>query len=144
MSFALTTKQILDRTKTITRRLNWKHIRAGDLICAVKKGMGLKPGEKIQRLAILRIVHVNREPLYEIRNQPWDCRAEGFPHWTTEHFISMFCEHMKCTPQTEVTRIGFKYISDHQIDLFVEDYSQPIGKRIEEAMRRGIEEALRK
>lgn len=32
MSFALTTKQIINRTKTITRRFGWWFLRPGDKI----------------------------------------------------------------------------------------------------------------
>jgi hypothetical protein len=47
ISFALTTAQFLDGSKDVTRRIGWKNLNAGDVLCAVKKGMGLKPGEKI-------------------------------------------------------------------------------------------------
>jgi hypothetical protein len=141
MSFALTTQQVLEQTKTVTRRIGWRFLYPGMLICAVKKAMGLQPGEKLERLAILRVIHVNREPLCNITNG--DCITEGFPGLYSNDFIQMFCEHMHCAPETEVTRIEFEYISEERINLFVEDQSQPIGEKINEAMRRGIEEALR-
>ena len=36
MSFALTTKQIKSRTKTVTRRLGWTFLKPGDLIQPVE------------------------------------------------------------------------------------------------------------
>lgn len=52
ISCALTTQQILDQSKDVTRRLGWLHLKAGDLIQPVKKCMGLKPGEKIEKLGL--------------------------------------------------------------------------------------------
>jgi len=43
ISFALTTKQIRNRSKTVTRRLGWLHIKKGDVLNACVKCMGLKP-----------------------------------------------------------------------------------------------------
>lgn len=136
MSFSLTTKQILAREKTVTRRLNWKHLREGEMICAVKKGMGLKKGEKLERLSLLRIKRVSREPLRNILGCGHEVIAEGFPKLTTQEFISMFCQHMKCCPDTIITRIEFAYI-DHS--LWIEDHKAPISDQIEEAIRRGIQ-----
>ena len=45
MSFALTTKQIEDETKDVTRRNGWWFLKPGDQIWAVEKCMGLKKGE---------------------------------------------------------------------------------------------------
>jgi hypothetical protein len=61
MSFSLTTPQILARTKTVTRRMGWTFLRPGDLVQAIEKGQGLKKGEHVKRLAVLRIVDVRRE-----------------------------------------------------------------------------------
>ena len=47
MSFALTTKQIEDETKDVTRRNGWWFLKPGDQIWAVEKCMGLKKGEKV-------------------------------------------------------------------------------------------------
>ena len=67
MSFALTTEQIFNRTKTVTRRVGWTFLKPGDLLCAVRKGQGLKKGEKVERLATLRVVSVRRESLDRCR-----------------------------------------------------------------------------
>lgn len=114
ISFALTTKQIRERTKTVTRRLGWKHLRKGDLLQGVVKGMGLKPGEKPEKLAVIIVTKVEREPLnmMSLAEQYGDREAvrEGFPHLSGHEFVGMFTEHMKCLPCTEVTRIEFRYL----------------------------------
>lgn len=39
MSFALTTDQVKDRVKTVTRRNGWWFLKPGDIVNAVKKGV---------------------------------------------------------------------------------------------------------
>ncbi|MDM0054071.1 hypothetical protein [Variovorax fucosicus] len=64
MSFALTTGQILDDTKDVTRRLGWMFLKPGELVRPVKKCMGLRPGEKLDVLRDpIRVLHLRREPL---------------------------------------------------------------------------------
>lgn len=123
MSFRLTTEQIRNRTKTVTRRRGWGFLKPGDLIQAIEKGQGLKKGEKVNRLAVLRVVDVRHEPLnrmvtdldYGIE----ECKREGFEHdkrlrWPSE-FVSFFCEsHRPCEPHFLVTRIEFKYVDDEK------------------------------
>lgn len=119
MSFALTVPQIQAGTKDVTRRLGWLHLKRGDLIQPVRKCMGLKPGETIERLrAPLLIVDVRREPL-DLMTTNLDygideVRREGFAEhptyrWPSE-WVAMFCAtHKGCTPATVVTRIAFDY-----------------------------------
>ena len=113
ISFALTTKQILAQTKTVTRRLGWKFLKPGDYLCGVEKSQGLKPGEKLVRLNVIRVISVAREMLQEIAelDAKDECRKEGFPEMHPDVFIEMFCEHMGCTPTTWVTRIEFAYVT---------------------------------
>lgn len=47
MSFMLTTAQIRDRSKTVTRRLGWWNLRVGDVVMACEKCQGLGKGGKI-------------------------------------------------------------------------------------------------
>jgi hypothetical protein len=119
MSFALTTSQILEGTKTVTRRLVWLHAKPGQLLRPVRKCMGLRPGE---RLDVLRdpilIVDVRREPLRAILDDLEygfaECVLEGFgghPDYREPGaFVGMFCAtHRGCSPETVVTRIAFSY-----------------------------------
>lgn len=107
ISFALTTEQFIANKKTVTRRIGWKTLKVGDLLCAVRKGMGLKAGEKLDRLGVIRVTGVRRERLAEIT--PADVAREGFFGHTTEWFIEFFCgTHLDCDRNTIVTRIEFE------------------------------------
>lgn len=115
ISCALTTPQILDQSKDVTRRLGWLKLKPGDLLQPVKKCMGLKPGEKVEKLGPpVRVVATSRVMLRMMTDHPEygraECIREGFPHLTPEQFVSMFCAtHKGCTPETVITRIEFKY-----------------------------------
>ena len=111
ISFALTTEQIRNKTKTVTRRLGWKFLKPGDVLNACVKCMGLKPGEKIERLGQIRVVNVRREELSDMieAEDSREAAAEGFPELTNTGFVQMFCEHMKVKPSQIVTRIEFEY-----------------------------------
>lgn len=108
ISFQLTTDQIKNRSKTVTRRLGWRNLKVGDVLQACEKCMGRKNGEPLVKLGAIRVVSVRREPLNAITNE--DCVKEGFPFFSSIHFITMFCEEMKCQPETIVTRIEFEYL----------------------------------
>lgn len=110
ISFSLTTPQIRARTKTVTRRLGWKNLKPGDLLCACVKCMGLKPGEKIERLCVIEVVSNHAARLSQMIET--DCDAEGFPEMTADQFVEMFCKHMGCQPDRVVSRIEFKYRDD--------------------------------
>ena len=106
MSFSLTEPQLLDGSKTVTRRLGWRTLKPGDELLAVRKCMGLRKGEKQHPLARIRVKSVRREPL--CRMLAGDCAAEGFPLMTPSVFVIFFCGANKCKPETEVTRIEFE------------------------------------
>lgn len=108
MSVALTEYAVRQRTKTVTRRLGWLFLKVGDRITLCRKVMGRKPGERIERICDVEITAIRREPLRRITAE--DVRREGFTGHTPMWFINMFCEHMKCTPDTEVTRITWRYL----------------------------------
>ena len=78
------------------------------ILMGCKKCMGLKPGEKIERLGEIRVVCVTREPPKLVYDA--DVVREGFPVMNSEQFIEMFCREMHCTPETGVTRIEFEYV----------------------------------
>lgn len=110
MSFSLTTDQIRDGTKTVTRRLGWKFLKPGDLVRPVVKGMGLKKGEKVQPIrGPLRVVSARRETLRDMIYERNACKKEGFPMLTTLKFIRMFRRHMRVEMKTIITRIEFEY-----------------------------------
>jgi hypothetical protein len=119
MSFALTTDQIMEGSKDVTRRLGWLFAKEGDLLRPVKKCMGLRPGEKLDVLRDpIRIVSVRREPLRRMTDELdygfEECQREGFGAHTEcrwpSAFVAMFCAtHKGCTPDTVITRIEFAY-----------------------------------
>lgn len=118
ISFALTSEQILARTKTVTRRVGWANVLPGTLLQPVRKGMGLKRGEKVEKLGVpIRVVNVRREPPARmLRDHAYglrECVLEGFgpdhPKGTPLEFVRFFCESHKCQPEDEVTRIEFEY-----------------------------------
>ena len=108
MSFALTERQLLDGTKTVTRRLGWRKLKPGDEAVAVRKCMGLAKGERQQVLGRIRVKSARQEPLDEITLE--DVAREGFPDMSVTWFIDMFCRAMKCKPGTLVTRIEFECV----------------------------------
>ena len=109
MSFALTTAQIKNRTKTVTRRCGWWFLKPGDIVNAVEKTMGLKKGEKIKRIGQVRIVNTRPEALFRITHP--DVVREGFPEMSTDEFIDMFCRsHKGCLADSVVNRIKFEYV----------------------------------
>jgi hypothetical protein len=46
ISFALTTTQVQNRTKTVTRRLGWNNLKPGDRLQPIYKGMGVEKGRE--------------------------------------------------------------------------------------------------
>lgn len=109
MSFMLTTKQVADKTKTVTRRVGWSTLKPGDLIQPVVQCQGLKKGEKIEKIGgPIRIVSVRREKLIAIDYE--DCKREGFPDLTPKEFCSLFARANKGIPiSAEVNRVEFEY-----------------------------------
>lgn len=116
ISFALTTQQIKDRTKTVTRRQGWLFLKRGEILNACVKCMGLQPGEQIERLGQIRVVDVRREPLDRMHMEKdygrLEASKEGFPEMTGARFVTMFMDHMGGRPEQEVTRIEFEYLGE--------------------------------
>ena len=111
MSFMLTLEQIINRSKTVTRRNGWRFLQVGDSLQPVEKCQGLKKDEKIKPLdspTKIQVVDVRREPLSNITKE--DCVKEGFPEMTPREFIEFYAKANKCSPDTEITRIEFKYL----------------------------------
>ena len=120
MSFSLTTQQIQYGSKSVTRRLGWRDLQPGELLWAVEKAQGLKKGERVKRIRMIRVTSVRREPLDTLLpGRPYSlhptdawlevCR-EGFPSLSPAEFVAMFCTANKCAPDVVVTRIEFGYV----------------------------------
>lgn len=116
ISFALTTPQFLDGTKDVTRRMGWLFLKPGDELCVIEKGQGLKKGETVKRLGVIRVADVRRELLSRLTDDLdygfLETRREGFPsphpYEYPSEFVRFFCNgHNKCTPESLITRIEF-------------------------------------
>ena len=63
MSFSMTTEAVRRREKTVTRRLGWWNLQPGTILQAVEKAQGLKKGEHVKPICLIRVVSVTRECL---------------------------------------------------------------------------------
>lgn len=107
ISFAMTVDQLRDGSKDVTRRFGWKHLKPGDQLCAIEKGMGLKRGESVRRLGVITVVDVRTEPLSAITQD--DVVREGFPDMSVADFVVMFSCKMRCERDAPVRRIEFTF-----------------------------------
>ncbi len=112
---SLTTPQVRAKTKDVTRRLNWHDLKTGQHLMTVVKGMGLKPGEQIQRIHEVEVVSVRREKLRRMTDDLnygfAECKREGFPEMSPTKFVEFFCNsHRGCDRNTTVTRIEWRYV----------------------------------
>jgi len=114
ISFSATMPQFRDGSKTVTRRTGWLNLKSGDELCAVEKAMGLKKGEKVKRLGMIRVVSVRREEIIAIRNA--DVVREGFPEMNASQFIDFYCKLNKCKPSDLCTRIEFERVESNAIN----------------------------
>ena len=107
MSFALTTNQFRAKTKRVTRRDGWWNLKADELIMGVEKLMGLKKGQRVNRLGYIRVENTRPEPLEAITQR--DVILEGFPDMTPAAFIDFFCRTHKVRPDHVINRIAYDY-----------------------------------
>lgn len=110
MSVALTERPVVERRKTVTRRLGWKFVKPGDRLTLCRKVMGRRKGEPLVRLAEVEVVDVRAERLDAITLG--DVEREGFDLLTPSAFVEFFCEHMGCDPDVLVTRIEWRYLDE--------------------------------
>lgn len=111
MSFMLTTEQVKNRTKTVTRRLGWWYLQPGDILNAVEKAMGLKKGEKIKRICQIRVKSALLQELRLEKITQDECIKEGFPEMSPQEFIDFLCSHNKeIWHGRPIMRIEFEYV----------------------------------
>jgi hypothetical protein len=113
ISFALTTPQFMDGSKTVTRRMGWRNLKPGDRLIACEKAMGLGKGGKRKDLGVIEVIQVERMRLDRMQHGlEWgqlECIREGFPDMTPGQFVRFFCaSHKGCNAWSEVTRIEFR------------------------------------
>lgn len=116
MSFSMTPLGIINQTKTVTRRRKWKFLKVGDILWAVEKSMGLAKGEKVKRLAKIRVTDVRRESLNTLtRAWGWgliEMNREGLPDIPPSDFVHLWMEHFGGKEDQMVTRIEFEYLEN--------------------------------
>lgn len=114
MSVALTETAVVERLKTVTRRLGWRNLKPGDRLTLCRKVMGRKRAdgtvEPLVRLAEVEVVDVRFQCLEDMTDE--DVSREGFPGWTAAQFVAFFVEHMKCRTDVPLTRIEWRYLGD--------------------------------
>jgi len=111
MSFMLTTDQIRNKAKTVTRRVGWWYLQTGDIVNAVEKGMGLKKGEKIKRICQIRIKSALLQELILEKITQEECNKEGFPDLSPQEFIDFICANNKeIWYGRPIMRIEFEYV----------------------------------
>lgn len=115
MSVTLTEQGVVDRRKTVSRRLGWVFLNVGDRLTLCRKVMGRRRAdgriEPLIRLAEVEVIDVRREPLNAIT--PADVRAECVPGVDTPNqFVAFFRLHMRCNSDDEITRIQWRYVDE--------------------------------
>lgn len=113
MSFSMTTEAFRRREKTVTRRLGWWFLKPGDLLQGVEKCQGLKKGEHVVGMHVIRVLGCAGEHLDLISDYgPDELDREGFPGQTAEEFIDLFMRHNGVGRDATVNRIVFEYVEE--------------------------------
>jgi len=109
MSFSITTEQVRNKTKRVTRRNGWWNLKQGDILNAVEKGMGLKKGQKVVVICKIKIKSARAERLADITGN--EIIKEGFTGMSKGEFVEMFIKsHKGVTHSTYINRIEFVYL----------------------------------
>lgn len=110
MSVSHTTDAVIERRKTVTRRLGWTFLKPGDRLTLCRQVMGRRKGEPLERLAEVEVVSVRREPLDAITAE--DVEREGVTQWSKDPFSWMleYAATFGCGYTDEVTRIEWRYL----------------------------------
>jgi hypothetical protein len=113
MSVALTEPSVRDRSKTVTRRMGWLMLKPGDQLTLCRKVMGRRKGEPLVRIVNVEVVAVKRMPLNWITEA--ECEREGLPNLSPAEFVEFFtATHKGCTPESDVTRIEWRYLDSEE------------------------------
>jgi hypothetical protein len=114
MSFSLTVEQMKRHEKSCTRRYGWDDIKVGELLQAVEQCQGLKKGEHVKKLAVIRVTAERWAPLTQMVEFPEYGKAEvileGFPTMSPAEFVLMVAKANHKEPYQMVHRIAFEYV----------------------------------
>ncbi|WP_417795879.1 hypothetical protein [Terasakiella pusilla] len=115
MSFYMTYDAFVEKRKTVTRRFAWADAQVGEVFQGVEKSQGLKAGENLNRLHLIRIVSNVPEKASAICNYPnslEELAKEGFTDITPNEFVDMLCKAHKKKPSDIVNRIEFEFVEN--------------------------------
>lgn len=120
MSFSMTTEQMRNRTKRVTRRNGWEFLKPGDIVTACVKCMGIPKGGKIEVICDILIVSNHKEPLRKMVEDVdygfAETTLEGFPEGHEKHWPSVFAEmfiaNMGGDLDTPRNRIEFEFVEE--------------------------------
>jgi len=119
MSVSMTLDAVRNQTKTVTRRHadSWKHLRPGDRLTLIEKGMGLPKGAKQVVVCDVEITSVAVEPLAMVLIEDGACAAEGLPAMSPEDFVAFWLKghkHKVTDDATQVLcrRIEWRYLTE--------------------------------
>jgi hypothetical protein len=115
MSVSLIERAVVERRKTVTRRLGWRFLKPGDRLTLCRKVMGRKPGEPLERLAEVEVISVRREPLSamtdaDVEREGVDVALEVAGRTEAEAWVGWFAWTMGCSVDDEITRIEWRYL----------------------------------
>lgn len=113
MSFQRTSEQMRARAMTVTRRLGWRDLERGEVVQAVGQTRGLPKGSKVEKLGVIRVVAVRREPLSRLMQDRYgrlEAAKEGYPGLSGRELVERFVASTGCTRSTVVTRIEFEHV----------------------------------
>jgi hypothetical protein len=116
ISFSMTTEQVRRHEKTVTRRLGWWNLKPGTLLQAVEKAQGLKKGEHVKPICLIRVVRVDAiwlDDMLEPESPRYfpgsETAKEGFPDLSRREFVEMF-RRANGDDVAQVNRIEFEYV----------------------------------
>jgi len=130
MSFFMTTEAYREGSKTITRRDGWWHLKPGDVFMGCVKCMGLRKGEKVQKIHAGRVVSTRPEmlgwlleldgPHYTYDEACEEFAREGFPGCHPEWFVEFYLRDFSLgyvalrekAGATKVNRIEFAHVEE--------------------------------
>jgi len=113
ISFMMTTEQVRNKTKTVTRRDGWDFVKVGDILQGVEQCQGIPKGGSMVKLHRIRVTGTRWEPLDRLLKEPEYGKAEmileGFPRFTPMQFVTMYLKGAIDKASKEVNRIEFSY-----------------------------------
>lgn len=121
ISFSMTTEQFRRSTpediwKDVTRRDGWWDLKPGDVLMGCVRCMGLKKGERIEKMHPIRILSTRPEPLRALLDDAEYGRSEmvreGFPDKTPAEFCELYIAHNGGDLDTLRNRIEFEHLDE--------------------------------